>query len=71
VDPAWWLQVLCTGLTPLFYATDPTSKRPAVAVCMTCPVGESCLADAQATEVGWRIYGERGGLTAEQRQGWR
>ena len=52
---------MCTGLTPLFYATDPTSKRPAVAVCMTCPVGEPCLADAQATEVGWRIYGERAG----------
>jgi hypothetical protein len=27
VEPAgWWSQALCTGLTPLFYATDPTSR---------------------------------------------
>jgi hypothetical protein len=62
MEPAGgWSQALCTGLTPLFYPTDPTSKRHAVAVCMTCPVREPSLADAQATEVGWRIYGVRAG----------
>jgi WhiB family redox-sensing transcriptional regulator len=63
----WPERAACRGRGNLFFATDQTSQRIALAVCRRCPVRPDCLADALATEAPERRYGIVGGLTPEQR----
>jgi WhiB family redox-sensing transcriptional regulator len=73
----WWTQAACRGVdVDLFFkpdkheAFDKAERRrregAAKALCRSCPVTASCL--AEAIRVGDR-YGIRAGLTPEERRG--
>lgn len=65
-EPGWWRHAACIGATAKMFG----QSVEAVAVCESCPVQASCLADARDYELDRRsadVAGVRGGLTATQR----
>lgn len=47
-DPGrWWQRAACAGRNPTWWSSEDRPKWPAaVRLCLTCPVRESCLAEA-------------------------
>lgn len=68
---AWMEEAACIGRDPeLFYSFDKDEEALALAVCRSCPVRETCLADAMEEEGGKRTaarFGIRGGLLPNER----
>lgn len=46
---------------------DPYRDQAAKAICGGCPIRERCLTEALEEEEGFRGWGIRGGLTADER----
>ncbi|MET0146560.1 MAG: WhiB family transcriptional regulator [Ilumatobacteraceae bacterium] len=44
-------------LTPLFFSDDIIDIARAKAICGKCPLAATCLADAQAREEPWGVWG--------------
>lgn len=78
---AWLERAACRGMAPVavdgrqprhpFYPGRGrhTEEAIALAICAGCPVRQECLDDALQYERGaWRLFGIRGGLTADQRE---
>lgn len=69
-QPGWWRQAACRGATDTMFPANRGQIPAALAVCESCPVQLSCLADARSFELdalSRYVVGVRGGLTASQR----
>ena len=47
----------CQESPELFFAESPTVLARAKALCATCPIRATCLADALAREEPWGVWG--------------
>ena len=66
LSPAWHRASACRGSGVSFFPTRGESHVAAVALCQTCPVRRTSLAEAIADPT--LDHGIRGGLTVRQRQ---
>ncbi|EGJ77725.1 putative transcription factor WhiB [Streptomyces sp. Tu6071] len=65
----WYDRAACLGVdTEYFYPSrSGEAEKAALALCRICPVRAECLADEEATDSPYGLWGIRGGLTAAER----